>query len=220
MKRFIFGSRNGIHIHDLSKTMSQIREAVKVIREVVAKRKKILIVGTKKQAKEVVKECAEASGQFYACERWLGGTLTNLTTIRNSVNKMQKNQEMLEQKELMLKKEAVRLEKEFVKLNRNLCGIQDMKKLPGLLIVIDPNREHIAVAEAITLGIPVMALVDTNCDPDPIDYIIACNDDSHKSIKTVMNAIMQPAIEKFNETKISMSKEDEMENFEPKEGEE
>ena len=200
MKRFIFEERNGIYIIDLAKTMQQIRNAVKVVTETVSKRKSILFVGTKKQAKSVIRECAEQAGEFYVCERWLGGTLTNLSTIRQSV----KTLERIEKKiaiggEAFTKKELSLLGKDQVKLDRNLSGIRAMRKPPGLLIVVDPSTEHIAVAEAKKLGIPVMALVDTNCDPDPIDYIIACNDDALKSIKLILQALTQAIIDKKNE---------------------
>lgn len=212
MKRFIFEERNGIYIIDLAKTMQQIRNAVSVVKETVSKRKSILFVGTKKQAKSVVRECAEECGEFYVSERWLGGTLTNLTTIRQSV----KTLERIEKKiatggEGLTKKELSMLSKEQTKLDRNLSGIRAMRKPPGLLIVVDPSSEHIAVAEARKLGIPVMALVDTNCDPDPIDYVIACNDDALKSIKLILQALMQAVIDRKNELNVTVAKGDESE---------
>lgn len=212
MKRFIFEERNGIYIIDLAKTMQQIRNAVDVVKEMVSKRKSILFVGTKKQAKSVVKECAEDCGEFYVSERWLGGLLTNLTTIRQSV----KTLERIEKKvanggEGLTKKELSVLGKEQVKLDRNLSGIRAMRKPPGLLIVVDPSKEHIAVAEAKKLGIPVMALVDTNCDPDPIDYVIACNDDALKSIKLILQALTQAIIDRKNDLNVGYSKGDEKE---------
>jgi small subunit ribosomal protein S2 len=210
MKRFIFEERNGIYIIDLAKTLQQIRTAVQVVREVVAKRKSILFVGTKKQAKVVVKECAEESGEFFVCERWLGGTLTNLSTIRNSVKTMERiEKQVAGSAEGLKKKEISSLKKEHVKLNRNLEGIRSMRRLPGLLICVDPSCEHIAVAEANKLGIPVMALVDTNCDPDPIDYIIACNDDALKSIKVILSSITQAIIDQKNDMDLPVSKGDE-----------
>jgi len=203
MKRFIFEERNGIYIIDLAKTLQQIRNAVAVVKENVSKRRAILFVGTKKQAKSVVRECAEQCGEFYVCERWLGGTLTNLTTIRQSV----KTLERIEKKiatggEGFTKKELSVFGKEQTKLERNLSGIRAMRKPPALLIVVDPGREHIAVAEARKLGIPVMALVDTNCDPDPIDYVIACNDDALKSIKLILQSLTQAIIDRKNELNI------------------
>ncbi len=224
MKRFIFEERNGIYIIDLAKTLQQIRNAIAVVKENVSKRRAILFVGTKKQAKSVVRECAEQCGEFYVCERWLGGTLTNLTTIRQSV----KTLERIEKKiatggEGFTKKELSMFGKEQAKLERNLSGIRAMRKPPALLIVVDPGREHIAVAEAKKLGIPVMALVDTNCDPDPIDYVIACNDDALKSIKLILQALTQAVIDRKNELNIlgiKGEKEETEEGREPEEGEE
>jgi len=210
MKRFIFEKRNGIYIIDLAKTLQQIRAAAQTVRDTIAKRKSILFVGTKKQAKIVIQECAEECGEFYVCERWLGGTLTNLTTIRNSVKTLERIEKRIASGgDGLKKKEISTLTKEQNKLNRNLAGIRSMRKPPGLLIVVDPSREHIAVAEANTLGIPVMALVDTNCDPDPIDFVIACNDDALKSIKVVLSTLMQAIIDKKNEMSISAAKGDE-----------
>jgi small subunit ribosomal protein S2 len=219
MKRFIFEARNGIYIIDLAKTLQQLRSASQVIREMVKKRKSILFVGTKKQAKAVVKECAEEAGEFYVCERWLGGTLTNLATIRNSVKTLERIEKRIASGggEGLTKKEISVLTKERVKLDRNLAGIRSMRKPPGLLVVVDPSREHIAVAEANKLGIPVMALVDTNCDPDPVDYVIACNDDALKSIKIVLASLMQAVIDTKNDMNVPSSKGDESEEDEESE---
>lgn len=207
MKRFIFEERNGIYIIDLAKTMQQIRNAVQVVKEVVLKRRSILFVGTKKQAKSVVRECAEECGEFYICERWLGGTLTNLSTIRQSVKTMERIEKRIASGgEGLTKKELSWMGKEQVKLNRNLSGIRAMRKPPGMVIVVDPSREHIAVAEANKLGIPVMGLVDTNCNPDPIDYVIACNDDALKSIKLILQAITQSIIDQKNEMNLMVVK--------------
>jgi len=215
MKRFIFEERNGIYIIDLAKTIQQIRKAVQVVKEIVAKRKSVLFVGTKKQAKSVVCECAEQCGEFYVSERWLGGALTNLTTIRQSVKTLERIEKRIAAGgEGMTKKEMVLAQKEQIKLNRNLAGIRAMRKPPGLVIVVDPSREHIAVAEANKLGIPVMGLVDTNCDPDPIDYVIACNDDALKSIKLILQAITQAIIEKKGDMNIGISKAEEVEEEE------
>ena len=210
MRRFIFEERNGIYIIDLAKTLQQIRSAAQIVHELVSKRKSILFVGTKKQAKTVLKECAEECGEFYVCERWLGGTLTNLATIRQSVKTLERIEKRISAGggEGLTKKELSVLTKEQIKLNRNLSGIRSMRKLPGLLIVVDPGREHIAVAEANTLGIPVMALVDTNCDPDPVEHVIACNDDALKSIKVVLSALTQAIIDRKNELNIPQEKED------------
>ncbi|MBN4066532.1 30S ribosomal protein S2 [Simkania negevensis] len=210
MKRFVFEERNGIYIIDLAKTLQQIRSAVEVVTETVASSKSVLFVGTKKQAKEVMRECAERCGEFYVCERWLGGMLTNLSTIRKSVKKLERiEKKIVNSAEGLTKKELLNLSKDQVKLERNLSGIRGMRKPPGLLIVVDPSREAIAVAEANKLGIPVMALVDTNCDPDPIDYVIACNDDALKSIKLIVDALAEAIKEKKDELYIESGKEPE-----------
>lgn len=217
MKRFIFKAHNGVYIIDLAKTLQQIREAVDVIKEVVEGHKSILIVGTKKQAKGLVKELAELCGEFYVCERWLGGMLTNLPTIAQSMRKLERIEKRIAAGgDGLTKKELSLLCKEQVKLDKNLSGLRGMRRVPGLLIVVDTNKEHLAVAEAKKLGIPIIGLVDTNCDPDPIDYVIACNDDALKSVKIILQALVQGIIEKKNELKISMVKEGmaEMENQE------
>lgn len=202
MKRYIFEARNGIYIIDLAKTLQQIRNAVEVVRDAVSNHKSILIVGTKKQAKAVVRECAELCGEFYVCERWLGGMLTNLTTIRQSVKSLERIEKRIATGgDGLTKKELSLLSKEQVKLDKNLSGIRAMRKPPGLLIVVDPSREHIAIAEARKLGIPIMGLVDTNCDPDPIDYVIPCNDDALKSIKLILQALTYAVIERKKETR-------------------
>jgi small subunit ribosomal protein S2 len=208
MKRFIFEERNGVYIIDLAKTLQQIRLAIEVIKEAIVQHKSILIVGTKKQAKGLVRELAEHSGEFYVCERWLGGMLTNLPTITKSIRKLERIEKRIAAGgDGLTKKELSMLGKEQIKLDKNLSGLRGMKKLPGLLIVVDTNKEHLAVAEAKTLGIPVIGLVDTNCDPDPIDHVIACNDDALKSVKIILQALVQGIIEKKKELKISMIKE-------------
>jgi len=207
MKRFIFEDRNGIYIIDLAKTMQQIRNAVEVVRETVKNRKSILFVGTKKQAKSVVRECAEDAGEFYVCERWLGGMLTNLSTIRNSVKTLERIEKVLAAGgEGLTKKEISLLGKDQEKLERNLSGIRAMRKPPGLVIVVDPSREHIAVKEAKKLGIPILGLVDTNCNPDPIDYVIACNDDALKSIKLILSHLTKQMIDLKNEMNVGRQK--------------
>lgn len=207
MKRYIFEARNGIYIINLAKTLQQIREAVEVIQEVVAKHKSILFVGTKKQAKVVVREFAELCGEFYVCERWLGGMLTNLQTIRQSVRKLDRIEKKIATvADELTKKEMILLTKDQIKLERNLSGVRALRKPPGLVVVVDPSREHLAVAEARKLGIPVMALVDTNCDPDPIDYVIACNDDALKSIRLVLQALSYAVVKKKQEMNILVEK--------------
>lgn len=208
MKRFIFEARNGLYIIDLAKTLQQLKQAVGVIRDLVGQHKSILFVGTKKQAKDVVRELAEQCGEFYVCERWLGGMLTNLSTIRQSVKKL----ELIEKKvgsggQGLTKKELSLLSKDQIKLERVLSGIRAMRKPPGLIIVVDPGKEHIAVAEATKLGIPVMGLVDTNCDPDPINHIIACNDDARRSVKLILETLAQAVIDKKSEIRAFGQKE-------------
>lgn len=213
MKRFIFEERNGLYIIDLAKTLQQIRHAVDVVTDTVAKHKSILFVGTKKQAKAVLRELAEQAGEFFVCERWLGGMLTNLQTIRQSIKKLERIEKQISTESGDLtKKELSLLTKDQIKLDKNLAGVRSMRKPPGLLIVVDPSREHLAVAEANKLGIPVMALVDTNCNPDPIQYVIACNDDALKSIKLITQALAQAIIDKKNEMRVSSDKGDEDED--------
>ncbi len=210
MKRFIFEARNGLYIIDLAKTLQQIRSAVDVVKDMVASHKSILFVGTKKQAKAVVRELADASGEFYVCERWLGGMLTNLTTLRQSIKKLERIEKRIStDSEGLTKKEVSLLTKDQIKLDRNLSGVRGMRKPPGLVIIVDPSKEHLAVAEANKLGIPVMALVDTNCDPDPIQYVIACNDDALKSVKLIIQTLAQAIIDKKNEMRVAASKGDE-----------
>lgn len=209
MKCYIYKELNGIYIIDLSKTIQQVRNAVSVVEDVIASHKSILFVGTKKQAKEVVRDCSEDCGEFYVSERWLGGMLTNLSTIRKSVKKL----ETIEKKiasggEGLTKKEVSQLTKEHEKLNKNLCGVRTMRKIPGLVVVVDPSKEHIAVAEAKKLGVPVMALVDTNCDPDPIDHIIACNDDALKSIKLILQTLTNAIKEKKKELNLALVRDE------------
>jgi small subunit ribosomal protein S2 len=215
MKRFIFEERNGLYIIDLAKTLQQIRNAVEVVRDVVAKHKSILFVGTKKQAKAVIRDLAEQCGEFYVCERWLGGMLTNLSTIRQSIKKLDRIEKRIATGgDGLTKKELSLLTKEQVKLEKNLSGVRGMRKTPGLVIVVDPSKEHLAVAEANKLGIPVMGLVDTNCDPDPIEYVIACNDDALKSIKLILETLVKAIIDKKNDIKVYASKEEQAEEDE------
>jgi len=215
MKRFIFEARNGLYIIDLAKTLQQIRHAVEIVKDVVSKHRSILFVGTKKQAKVVIRELAEQAGEFYVCERWLGGMLTNMSTIRQSIKKLERIEKRIGSGgEGLTKKELSLLTKDQMKLDRNLSGIRGMRKLPGLVIVVDPSKEHIAVAEANKLGIPVMGLVDTNCNPDPIQYVIACNDDALKSVKLIIQALAQAIIDKKNDMQIAFGKGDEGEEGE------
>jgi len=191
MRRYIFDKRNGIHIIDLTQTVTLIDEAAQFLRDTVLSGKKVLFVATKKQAQEVIKEAAEACGQFNMTERWLGGTLTNNQTIRRSIKRMRQIEAMARNNNGVLsvhKKEASSLRRELDKLQKNLGGVADMDAKPGALLVVDICRERNAVAEAKRLGIPIVALVDTNADPDPIDFVIPCNDDSVRGIKLILDA--------------------------------
>lgn len=199
MGRFIFEKRNGIHIIDLAKTMFHIRKACDIVQKTVENHKSILFVGTKKQAKSVIKDCAEECGEFYISERWLGGMLTNYSTIRQSVKRLESIEKKVAQgREGITKKELSQLTKLQEKLDRNFCGIRAMRKLPGLVVVVDPSKEHLAVAEARKLKIPVMAIVDTNCNPDVVDFVIPGNDDALKSIKILLQALNKTIIETKN----------------------
>ena len=197
MKRFIFGEKNGIYIIDLEKTEKALDKALSFLREISSKGEIVLFVGTKKQAKDVMKEEAIRSGMFYVTERWLGGMLTNFATIKKSIKRHKDIQRMQEDgtMEKLSKKEVSKLGRELAKLNRNLSGVLDMGKLPAAVFIVDSKKEEIAVAEANKLGIAVVGLIDTNCDPDKIDYPIPGNDDAIRSIKLVSqlvsDAIMQ-----------------------------
>ncbi|OGV66230.1 MAG: 30S ribosomal protein S2 [Lentisphaerae bacterium RIFOXYA12_FULL_48_11] len=191
MKRYIFDKRNGIHIIDLQKSLVMLQKALEFLYETACSGKTILFVGTKKQAQEAIKEVASACNQPYVTYRWLGGTLTNITTIRRSVQRMRKLDDM-EKNDIfakMHKKEVSGLKHELEKLRRNLTGIASMADLPGALFVVDITREAIAVAEANRLGIPVVAIVDTCCDPDPINYPVPGNDDALRAIKLVATIV-------------------------------
>jgi small subunit ribosomal protein S2 len=197
MRPYIFMERNGIHIIDLVKSSHLLEDACNAIANTIAEGKRILFVGTKKQAKDVIKDVAIRTGQFYVSERWLGGSLTNFTTIRKSVKRLT-NIEKMESDgtfDKLTKKEILFLHREKDKLNAVLSGVVDMARLPGALFVIDVKKEAIAVKEANRLGIPVFAIVDTNCDPEGIDYVIPANDDAIKSVQVIMNAIATAAIE-------------------------
>lgn len=195
MKRFIFGSLDGLYIIDLAKTLYQLKIAVEAIRGIVRKRKSILFVGTKKQAKKIIAETGEKTGEFYISERWLGGTLTNSPTIAQSIKKLDRIEKRTASGEGLTKKELSLLTKEQTKLQKNLSGIRGMRRLPGALVIVDTNLHHLAVKEARKLGIPIFAPVDTNCDPDLIQYPIPANDDALKSIKLILDTLAQAIIE-------------------------
>ena len=196
MKRFVFAKRGGIYIIDLAKSLVQLREAQRFVYETVAHGKGILFVGTKKAAQEIIKEAATRCGHHYIISRWLGGTLTNHKNIASSVRRMRKIQELDTNGSLasMPQKEASRMRHEQVRLERNLSGIANLAGMPGALMVVDVNREAIAVREANRMGIPVIAIVDTNTDPDPIQYPIPGNDDSIRAIKLIINVLTEAII--------------------------
>ncbi len=197
MAKYIFTERNGIYIIDLQKTVKKVDEAYNFIRSVAETGKPVLFVGTKKQAQESVKEQAEKAGMYYVNERWLGGMLTNFGTIRKSINRLKALEAMEEDGtfEVLTKKEVQMLHREQDKLERALGGIKEMDKLPGALFVIDPRKEHIAVAEARKLDIPIVAIVDTNCDPDEIDYVIPGNDDAIRAVKLLTECMADAVME-------------------------
>ena len=192
MKDYIFTEKSGVYIIDLQKTVSALLEACNFLREVVSKGGNILFVGTKKQSKDIVKEAATKSGMFYVTERWLGGLLTNFETVRKSVVRYDKIETMKTDGSFdkLSKKEASQLSKKLFKLQKNLKGVREMKKLPDAIFVIDPHKEIIAVKEAVKLKIPVAALVDTNCNPDMIDYVVPGNDDAIRSIKLITSIVL------------------------------
>ncbi len=197
MKKFIFGKRNGIYIIDLQKTLKCFREAASFITEAASQGKNILFVGTKRQAQDAIYEEANRCGMFFVNNRWLGGTLTNFVTIRKSVMRLKEIEGMLADNSdaILTKKERIRLERERTKLSKNLAGITEMEELPDVLFVIDPKKEAIAVQEAGKLGIPVVGIVDTNCDPDAITYVIPGNDDAIRAIKLFTSKVADAVLE-------------------------
>lgn len=197
MDKYIFTERNGIYIIDLQKTVKKLDEAYNFVKEISTEGKSVLFVGTKKQAQESVKEEALRAGAFYVNARWLGGMMTNFTTIRRRVARLKQLRAMEEDGtfDLLPKKEVIKLNLEIEKLEKFLGGIKDMDELPGALFIIDPRKERIAVAEAKKLNIPIVAIVDTNCDPDEIDYVIPGNDDAIRAVKLIAGAMADAVIE-------------------------
>jgi len=197
MRRYIYTARNDIYIINLEKAVGLIDEAYAFVKSVAQRGKNILFVGTKKQAQDAIKHEAEKCGMYYINSRWLGGTLTNFVTIRSRIDRMNKLNLMEKMNEFALlpKKEVIKLKAERDKLEQNLGGIKDMRGLPGLVFVVDPKKEHLAVKEARGLGIPVVGIVDTNCDPDDCDYVIPGNDDAIRSIKLIAGAMADAVIE-------------------------
>lgn len=197
MKKYIFTVRNDIHIINLEDTSVQADKAYFFIRDMVAAGKNVLFVGTKKQAQEAVEQDATRCGMYYINSRWLGGTLTNFKTIRSRIERLNKLNQMekVGEFELLPKKEVAILKAEREKLEKNLGGIKDMTELPGVMFVVDPKKEHIAIREARALNIPVVGIVDTNCDPDDVDYVIPANDDAIRSVKLIVSAMADAVIE-------------------------
>ena len=197
MAAYIFTERNGIYIIDLQKTVKKLEEAYFFVRDTAAAGESILFVGTKKQAQDAIKEEAERCGQFFVNARWLGGMLTNFKTMRTRINRLNQLKKMQEDGtfDMLPKKEVIKLQLEIAKLEKYLGGVKEMKKLPGAMFVVDPRKEKNAIAEAKKLGIPVVAIVDTNCDPDEVDYVIPGNDDAIRAIKlisqTMANAVLE-----------------------------
>ena len=197
MKPYIFGARNGIYIIDLQKTLKMFKEAYNFVKDTASRNEYVLFVGTKKQAQEAIVEESKRSGAFHVNVRWLGGTLTNYQTIEKSIDRLRKYEELKGSDifKVLPKKEAISVDKEIEKLQKNLGGIKGMDRLPGALYIVDPKKEYIAVNEAKKLGIPTVGIVDTNCDPDDIDYIIPGNDDAIRAIKLITSKIADAVLE-------------------------
>lgn len=197
MAEYIFTERNGIYIIDLQKTVKKVEEAYYFVRDIAASGEDILFVGTKKQAQDSIKEEAERVGMYYVNARWLGGMLTNFKTIQKRIERLAQINQMEEDGtfDMLPKKEVIKLKAQRDKLEKYLGGIKDMKKLPGAMFIVDPRKEKIAIAEAKKLNIPVVAIVDTNCDPDEIDYVIPGNDDAIRAVKLIAGAIANAVIE-------------------------
>lgn len=191
MKEYIFTTRDDIYIIDLQKTVKKLEEAYEALKEIAANEGKVLFVGTKKQAQEAAEECATRTNMYFVNERWLGGTLTNFKTIRSRIRRMEDIEKMETDGtfEALPKKEVIQIRKEYEKLNKNLRGIREMKRMPQAMVIVDPRKEEIAIKEARILGIPVFGIVDTNCDPDMVDYVIPGNDDAVRSVKLLIGAL-------------------------------
>ncbi len=209
MAEYIFTERNGIYIIDLQKTVKKIEEAYYFVRDVAESGKSVLFVGTKKQAQESIEAEAKRCEMFYVNQRWLGGMLTNYKTIQQRVARLRKIEQMEKNGDFALftKKEGIKLNLEREKLEKNLGGIKDMRGIPGCLFVVDPRKEHIAMMEARALGVPIVAIVDTNCDPDEVDYVIPGNDDAIRAVKLIASKIADAVIE--GRQGESMAKEEE-----------
>ena len=197
MAEYIYTERNGIYIIDLQKSVVKVEEAYNAIKDVVAEGGTILFVGTKKQAQDAIKAEAERCGMFYVNERWLGGMLTNFKTIKSRIDRLREIEKMSEDGtfDVLPKKEVIKLKKEWEKLERNLGGIKNMKKLPDIIFVVDPKKERICIQEAHTLGIPLIGIADTNCDPEELDYVIPGNDDAIRAVKLIVSKMADAVIE-------------------------
>ncbi|GAB4436214.1 MAG: 30S ribosomal protein S2 [Chloroflexi bacterium OHK40] len=197
MRPYIYTARNGIHIIDLQKTVAGLTQAYRFVADLTARGEKVLFVGTKKQAQEAIVEEATRAGQFYITQRWLGGTLTNFTTIKGRLKRLADLEAQRDRGDFarLTKAEGLKLEEEISKLNRVFGGIKTMDRLPGAIFIVDPHKEELAVKEAQAVGVPVVAMVDTNCDPDPISYVIPCNDDAIRGIRLMTSKIADAAIE-------------------------
>ena len=197
MAPYIYTERNGIYIIDLQKSVGKVDEAYQAISDIAAEGGTILFVGTKKQAQDAIKTEAERCGMFYVNERWLGGMLTNFKTIKSRVNRLKEIEAMAEDGtfDVLPKKEVIQLKKEWEKLEKNLGGIKEMKRLPDAIFIVDPKKERICVQEAHTLGIPLIGIADTNCDPDDVDYIIPGNDDAIRAVKLIVSKMADAVIE-------------------------
>ena len=206
MKKYIFAERNGIHIIDLQKTIVSIKEAYEAVRKVITRGESVLFVGTKKQAQQAIAKEAERSGMYYVNNRWLGGMLTNFSTIKKSLHRLKKLEKMEVDGtfENLTKKEIAAIQKEKAKLEKNLGGIKEMEKLPGIIFIIDTHMEQIAVAEARRMGIPIVAVVDTNCNPEGIDYPIPGNDDAIRAITLFTQIIANAVIDAANGTDLKI----------------
>ena len=211
MKEYIFTTRDDIYIIDLQKTVKKMEEAYEAMKEIAANGGKFLFVGTKKQAQEAAEECATRTNMYFVNERWLGGTLTNFKTIRSRIRRMEEIETMEKDGtfEALPKKEVIQIKKEYEKLDKNLRGIREMKRMPQAMIIVDPRKEEIAIKEARILGIPVFGVVDTNCDPDMVDYVIPGNDDAVRSVKLLIGVLTNAIAEvNGNEVVDFISEED------------
>ena len=219
MKEYIYTTRDDIYIIDLAKTVKKIEEAYDALKTIAEAGGKVLFVGTKKQAQEAVEESAVRTNMYFVNERWLGGTLTNFKTIRGRIRRLEEIEKMEEDGtfDLLPKKEVIKIKKEYDKLNKNLRGIREMKKLPQALVIIDPRKEEIAIKEAHILGIPVFGIVDTNCDPDVVDYVIPGNDDAVRAVKLIIGALTNAIAEVNGNEIIDYISEEDKSKDKPKE---